>query len=149
MWLRPAQAWAPTPGQPRRRGPTAVDLAQPARHERQERPLVQARLRPRALRRQGPSLVRSPSQPGPSDPHKIIRFVSDGQPITAKGKLAAFLLALIAAGSEGVAHVDCMPWQLNPGDAAKELRDRGVRIETRRGTPSRWILCSQVRQVQP
>ena len=86
---------------------------------------------------------------GPSDPHKIIRFVSDGQPITAKGKLAAFLLALIAAGEKGVAHVDCMPWQLNPGDAAKELRDRGVRIETRRGTPSRWILCSQVRQVQP
>lgn len=86
---------------------------------------------------------------GPSHPHKVIHFVSDGQPIKAKGKLAAFLLALIAAGSEGVAHVDCMPWQLNPGDAVKALKDRGVRIETRKGTPSRWVLLSKVRKVQP
>ncbi len=86
---------------------------------------------------------------GPSHPHKAIRFVSDGQPITAKGKLAAFLRALIAAGSEGIAHVDCMPWQLNPGDAAKALRDRGLGIETRKGSPSRWVLRSDVREVLP
>lgn len=86
---------------------------------------------------------------GPSHPHKAIRFVSDGQPIKAKGKLAAFLRALIAAGSEGVAHVEVMPWLNNAADAAKALRDRGVRIETRKGSPSRWVLRSDVREVLP
>ncbi len=85
----------------------------------------------------------------PSHPHKIIRFDSDGQPIKAKGKLAAFFRALIAAGSEGVAHVEVMPWLNNAADAAKALRDRGVWIETRKGSPSRWVLRSDVREVLP
>ena len=86
---------------------------------------------------------------GPADPHKAIRFVSDGQPITAKGKLAAFLRALIAAGSQGVAHIEVMPWLNNAADAAKTLRDRGVWIETRKGSPSRWVLRSDVQEVLP
>lgn len=86
---------------------------------------------------------------GPIDPQKVIRFISDGQPITAKGKLAAFQQALIAAGSEGVAHIDVMPWLNNAADAAKVLRDRGVRIDTRKGSPSRWVLRSNVQQVLP
>lgn len=86
---------------------------------------------------------------GPNDPHKTIHFECDGQPIKAKGKVAAFLSALMAAGDTGVAHVDCLPWQLNPGDAARTLRVRGVRIETRKGKPDRWILRSVVREVQP
>jgi hypothetical protein len=86
---------------------------------------------------------------GPSHPHKAIHFVSDGQPISAKGRRAQFLRALIAAGSEGVCHTEVMPWLLNASDAAKALRDRGVRIETRKASPSRWVLRSDVQEVRP
>jgi hypothetical protein len=86
---------------------------------------------------------------GPDTPRKTIRFISDGQPFTTKGKVAAFLLALIAAGYRGVAHIEVMPWLNNAADAAKALRSRGVLIETRKGQPSRWVLQSRVREVQP
>ena len=86
---------------------------------------------------------------GPADPHKSIRFISDGLPIKAKGQRAAFLLALVAAENRGVAHLDCLPWMLNPADAVKALRERGVRIDTRKGSPSRWVLRSIVREVKP
>ena len=85
----------------------------------------------------------------PADPGKTFHFISDRQPIKAKGRRAQFLRALISAGSEGVCHTEVMPWLLNASDAAKALRDRGVRIETRKGHPSRWVLRSQVREVQP
>jgi hypothetical protein len=85
----------------------------------------------------------------PVDPGKTIRFISDGQPIKAKGGRAQFLRAMIAAGCEGVCHTEVMPWLLNASDAAKALRDRGVRIDTRKGKPSRWILRSVVQEVQP
>ncbi len=85
---------------------------------------------------------------GPVDPHKVRRFIVDGQPITTKGKVAAFQQALLAAGREGVAHIEVMPWLNNAADAAKALRDKGVLIETRRGNPSRWVLLSVVREVR-
>ena len=85
----------------------------------------------------------------PADPHKVVFFAADGQPFKAKGKLAAFQQALIAAGNEGVAHVEVMPWLHNAADAARALRTRGVHIETRIGKPSRWVLRSRVCEVRP
>jgi len=84
---------------------------------------------------------------GPADPHKVARFMADGQPVTTKGKVAAFLRALIAAGGEGVAHVEVMPWLHNASDAASALKDKGLRIDTLKGHPGRWVLASNVREV--
>lgn len=84
---------------------------------------------------------------GPADPHKVARFMADGQPVTTKGKVAAFLRALISAGSEGVAHVEVMPWLHNASDAANALKDKRIGIVTRRGHPSRWVLVSRVHEV--
>lgn len=84
---------------------------------------------------------------GPADPHKAARFIADGKPVTTKGKEAAFLRAMIEADGEGVAHVEVMPWLLNAADAAKNLRRKGLRIDTHKGHPSRWVLVSKVREV--
>lgn len=86
---------------------------------------------------------------GPTDPHKIARFIVDRHTVITKGKVAAFLRALISAGSEGVAHVEVMPWLINASDAAKSLRDRGVWIDTQKGNPSRWVLRAYIREVLP
>lgn len=83
----------------------------------------------------------------PATSHKPVQFTIDGHSFATKGKVAAFMRALMAAGSEGVAHVEVMPWMHNPSDAAMVLRKRGVRIETRKGRPTRWVLQSQVREV--
>jgi hypothetical protein len=85
---------------------------------------------------------------GPADPSKAVRFIVDGQPITFRGKRAAMLQALMVAGSEGVAHVETLPWLLNPGDAVKAFRAKCIHIDTRPGKPSRWILRSQVRELK-
>lgn len=84
---------------------------------------------------------------GPVDPHKVAHFIVDGQPVTTRGKVAAFLRAMIAAGNEGVAHVEVMPWLHNASDAASALKHKGIGIDTRKGQPSRWVLVSNVREV--
>lgn len=85
----------------------------------------------------------------PIDPRKPTRFTSGNHTFKTKGHRAQLLRALIAAGSEGVAHVEVMPWLLNASDAAKALRDRhGLQIDVRRGRPNRWVLRSPVREVQ-
>lgn len=84
---------------------------------------------------------------GPAHPHKVARFIADGQTIQSKGKVASFLRAMIAAGDAGVAHAEVMPWLHNAADAARNLRRKGLRIDTRKGHPSRWVLVSVVQEV--
>ena len=84
----------------------------------------------------------------PASPGKAVSVMADGQLVTVRGKRAAMLQALRAAGWEGVAHVEVLPWLLNPADAIKALKARGLRIETRRGQPTRWILRSDVQEVR-
>lgn len=85
----------------------------------------------------------------PADPRKVVRFVSEGRPFTLRGKRAAFLLALIAAGGEGVMHAETMPWMFDPRAAVRALKDIGLDIETVRGRPTRWVLRTPVKAVQP
>lgn len=86
---------------------------------------------------------------GPTDPPKANYLTVEGRPMAVRGKRGAFVQALMSAGSEGVAHAECMPWLLNPGEAASALNGRGLHIEARKGCPTRWVLLSDVREVQP
>lgn len=85
----------------------------------------------------------------PADPGKSFRFLVDDRPVRFRGKRAALLRALIAAGSEGVVHVECMPWLFDISAAVVALKAGRVRIATHRGKPTRWVLLSDVREVQP
>lgn len=87
---------------------------------------------------------------GPGDPHKRHAFNCAGRHITLRGCYAAFMQAMLAAGEAGVTRNDCVPWLANPSDAYATLRDKHhVRIDSRKGKPHRWILRSDVQEVQP
>jgi hypothetical protein len=85
----------------------------------------------------------------PAEPRKAVPFTIAGQVFELHGKRAAFQCAMIVAGDEGVAHIEVMPWLLDPRSAVRALKDRGIAIETRRGKPTRWVLRSPVREVLP
>lgn len=86
---------------------------------------------------------------GNPTPDKAVHFEIDGRQQGFRGQLPAMLRAFGAAGSVGVENRQCRLFSLNPGDQVAVLRKRGVRIDTRKGKPSRWILRSVVREVQP
>ena len=86
---------------------------------------------------------------GNPTPDKAVCFAIDGRQQGFKGQLPAMLRAFCVAGSDGVENRQCRLFSVNPGDQVATLRKRGVRIETRKGKPSRWMLRSVVREVQP
>lgn len=85
--------------------------------------------------------------PNPT-PDKASHFEIDGGQQGFKGQLPAMLRALVATGKEGIENRQCRLFSLNPGDQVAVLKKRGVRIDTRLGKPSRWVLHSDVQEVQ-
>jgi hypothetical protein len=86
---------------------------------------------------------------GNATPDKAVCFDVDGGLQSFRGQFPAMLRAFCAAGGNGVENRQCRLFSLNPGDLVAVLRKRGVRIDTRKGKPSRWILRSDVREVRP
>jgi hypothetical protein len=80
-------------------------------------------------------------------PDKAANFEIDGKQQEFRGQLPAMLRALGAVGRGGLENRQCRLFSLNPGDQVAVLKKRGVRIDTRLGKPSRWILRSDVREV--
>ena len=86
---------------------------------------------------------------GNPTPNAARYFDIDGKHSAFKGQLPAMLHALNAAGGDGIANAQCRLFSVNPCDQVSALRKRGVRIDTAKGQPTRWILRSQVQEVLP